>query len=65
MGKNKHNRTKIQSEKDVIALHEKWIADELAKTAPDWRGIEKWHKDIARHERIKAKLEAKLPGKRK
>ena len=62
MGKNKDLRKRIAGEKVVIAKHRAWIDAELAKPYPDRRGIAKWEKDIARHERILVKLQAKLPG---
>ena len=65
MGTNKTVRKKIQGELEVINLHLKWIDDELAKPYPDRRAIAKWENDIARHLRILANLETKLPGKKR
>lgn len=64
MGKNKHIRRLIRGEDKVITEHEKYIADELIKPYSSRQDIAKWRKDIARHERIKAKLLAKLPGRK-
>lgn len=65
MGKNKELRARIQGEIRVINLHLDWIKAELAKPNPDYQDIRKWEKDIARHQRILAKLTGKLPGRRK
>jgi hypothetical protein len=65
MTTNKDTRKKINGERRVIAEHRAKIDEELRKPIPDWQGIEKWRKDIARHERILARLEKKLPPSRR
>ncbi len=63
MGRNKSLRKRIEGEERVIREHQEKIDLELSLAFPNQHLIKKWQKDIERHERIRAKLISKLPGK--
>jgi hypothetical protein len=65
VGRNKKLRKQIQGEVGAINEHLDKIAMELLKANPSRLDIQKWELDIARHQRLLARLSARLPGRRR
>ena len=65
MGENKKNRKVIESLQDHIALHERKIAEELAKPQPNLGVIAHWETEIRAAMKTINRRSKRLPGGRK
>ena len=65
MGENKRIRKQIEGYERQVRLHRDKIREERAKRSPDRQLNAKWEKEIYGFQTIIARLERKLPGKRR